>query len=107
MADENIPTPHFLSKDLAARFETLLEATRQAEPDLRNLAEQVQAVPVLKHRVLSVANGASHGLTRTVTSTQQAVSLLGANRVGEIARRILIENRHIGPPRPRGNATLE
>ena len=102
MADDNIPTPHFLSKDLAGKYETLLEVSREAEPDLRQIAQLVQDVPILKRRILSVANGASHGLTRQVTSTQQAVSLLGAHRIQELAKLILIENRHIGPPAPRG-----
>ena len=106
MPDENIPTPHFLSKDLAGKYETLLKVSHQAEPDLRQIAQLVQDVPILKRRILSVANGASHGLRRRVTSTQQAVSLLGADRIREIAQLILIENRHVGPPPPRGTTAL-
>ena len=105
MPEESIPTPHFLSRDLASKYQTLLGASRAPVPNLREIAQLVREVPILKHRVLNVANGCAHGLSRTVKSTQQAVSLLGATRVEEIARQVLVENRHNSPPSPRGNTT--
>ena len=84
-----IARPHFLDDQLRSGCEQLLALSAAAEPDIRAIAALTKKTSALNLRVLCAANASSHGLHHQVQSTEQAVALLGAKRLREIAAEIL------------------
>lgn len=83
--------PHFLNRDLAKKCEPILALTNSAEPDLRAIVRQIEAVPTFSRRILRAANAARLGLSREVTSVEQAVALLGARHVQSVMEYLQFE----------------
>ena len=90
--DHSIRRPYFLSREAADRCETVLRIADGLEPDVREIARLADTVDDLQRRVLQAANAPTWGLTKSIRSVEQAVAFLGARRVHEIARRLLVES---------------
>ena len=69
-----LPTVPALALKLIATFE-------QEEPDLRLMSMDIAADPVLTAKLLKQANSAFFGLSRAVTTAQDAINMLGFTRV--------------------------
>lgn len=69
-----LPTVPALALKLIATFE-------QDDPDLRLMAMDVASDPVLTAKLLKQANSAFFGLSRAVTTAQDAINMLGFTRV--------------------------
>lgn len=91
-----MPAPHYAERQPAAAWDRLYELTSEAEPDMRAIAELVRQHPALSATVLRTANGSYWGLSRSVTSVDQAVALLGANRIGELTERMRRRAARVG-----------
>lgn len=59
----------------------LIDTFNQEDPDIRELAHHISTDPVLLATLLKQANSAFFGLARSVTTAQEAMNMLGFNKV--------------------------
>jgi c-di-GMP phosphodiesterase len=78
-----------LSSNEVSRF-NLLKVIEQEEPDFSKLAELVQADVSVSFRLLTYLNSASFGLRQKINSIQQAIPLLGWQKMKSWLRVVLL-----------------
>lgn len=75
----------------------LLEAARDPDADLGQVASWIERDPSMTANLLRVCNSPFYGLRREVTSVRQATGLLGLKKVVQIAITVL-SSRYLTPP---------
>jgi putative nucleotidyltransferase with HDIG domain len=75
--------------EIASRIMT---ACRQEGTDVRALVQLVECDPVISSRVLSVVNSSLFGYSREVSSINQAVVVLGLNKLSQLAVSVASES---------------
>jgi EAL and modified HD-GYP domain-containing signal transduction protein len=78
-----------LSSNEVSRF-NLLKVIEQEEPDFSKLAELIQADVSISFRLLTYLNSASLGLRHKISSIQQAIPLLGWQKMKSWLRVVLL-----------------
>lgn len=87
-----------MTSNAVSRFK-LLRLLETAQPDMDALTENIQADASVSFRLLAYLNSAAFGFPQQIKSIQQAVSLLGWNRIRNWLRVVLItdtsQHKHI------------
>lgn len=78
-----------LAVNEVSRFK-LLKLVEEKEPDVSNIVEALQADATLSFRLLSFLNSAAFGFRQKIKSIQQAVSLLGWQKLKNWMRVVLL-----------------
>ncbi|MFH0726419.1 MAG: HDOD domain-containing protein [Pseudomonadota bacterium] len=87
-APQNLKVRKLSSNDVS-RF-NLLKLIEHEEPDFSKLAELIQADVAVSFRLLTYLNSASFGLRRKISSIQQAIPLLGWQKMKSWLRVVLL-----------------
>lgn len=80
----------------------MLQLSDDPNTDGRQLAEAIDAEPLLTAQVLKLANSAAFGMSRRVASTQHAVSVIGFDSVRAVAAILASGLRNHKTPTPKG-----
>jgi EAL and modified HD-GYP domain-containing signal transduction protein len=78
-----------MSSNEVARF-NLLGLLEAREPDLEKLVENIEADVTISFRLLAYLNSAAFGLRQKIKSVQQAVTMLGWNKMKNWLRVVLV-----------------
>ena len=79
-------------RPLPAIASRIMTACRQEGTDVRELVQLVECDPVISSRVLSVVNSSLFGYSREVSSINQAVVVLGLNKLSQLAVSVASES---------------
>ena len=79
-------------RPLPAIASRIMTACGEEETDVRALVQLVECDPVISSRVLSVVNSSLFGYSREVSSINQAVVVLGLNKLSQLAVSIASES---------------
>ena len=89
MDSNQIPRPHFLQHEAHARIVRVIQQCRDPESNLCEIAQVADAVPALSQMILKASNAVPMRTAGKITSLEQAVLLLGANRICTLAEDLL------------------
>lgn len=85
-----------LTSNEVSRF-NLLKLIEQREPDFSMLAESIQSDVSVSFRLLAYLNSSSFGLRRKISSIQQAIALLGWQKMKSWLRVVLLTDMSQAP----------
>lgn len=95
MPSREIHPPHESPLELTARCREVFRLSDDAEPDLQQIARCAGEIPVLAQRLIRRVNSAGIGLRNRVSEVEQAVTLLGADRIRSVVEQLLQETARL------------
>jgi diguanylate cyclase (GGDEF)-like protein len=83
----------------------LIEAIKKPEPDIREVSRLISSDAALSANILKIINSAFYGLTRKITSVDQAIKLLGLNAIENLSLSLIIKTNFIKENKNGSNLT--